>query len=218
MKKVFKAIGKYLRETPPHVIVLAVALLLLIGAVITASTVLGKYTVDTRIYGTFEVSTRLAERFALQEHRAVQGEDGSYTLHPTDLVTTNTYQLIPGLTIPKDPYIAIVDKTSIPAYIYVEVLPTLVSPSVSYGINTMYWTQLTGVTGPHGGQVYSYAAGLVDNNSTGLGNIPILAGNSFSLPPTPITGADECLTFYGYLIEPTSASATATATFTGTFH
>ena len=212
-----KAIGNYLRTTPPHVILIAAALLLLIGVAITASTVFGKYTTEDRIYGTFKVSSRLASRFALQEHEAVQGEDGAYTLDTNSLVTTNVYKLIPGLTIPKDPFISIEDKTSIPAYIYVEVVPASVSPSVNYSVDATVWQELSGVTGPHGGQVYTYRAGLVDDQSSGLDHIPILTSNSFSLPPLPITGTRETLTFYGYLIEPTTASATAAATFTGTF-
>ncbi len=216
MKKVFKAIGNYLRSTPPHVIIIAAALLLLIAAVITTNAVLGKYVTETRVVGSFQVSSRLADRFALQEHAAVQGEDGSYTLHSTNLVTTNTYQLIPGLTIPKDPFISVTNKTSISAYIYLEVIDSSVSPAVSYSVNSSVWTPLTGVTGPHGGDVYVYSAGLVNDHSSGLDHIPILTGNSFTLPPTPITGAREVLMFYGYMIEPTSASATAEATFTGT--
>ena len=216
MKKVFKAIGNYVRSTPLHVILIAAAVLLLAAVVITGNTVLGKYITEDAVHGTFTVSKRLASRFALQEHKAVQGEDGSYTLDET-LVTTNTYQLIPGLTIPKDPYISITDKTSIPAYIYVEVVNSSVADAVDYDIDTTKWTLLDGVTGPHDGAVYTYYAGPVDNSTSGRGSIPILANNSFTLPPLPITGEREVLTFYGYLIEPTSDSATAAETFTGTY-
>ncbi len=216
MKKIFNAVGNFIKNTPIHVVLIAAALLLLIGTVLTMSTVLGKYTTQERMYGTFSVSNRLASRFALQEHEAVKGEDGSYTLHPTALVTENTYKLIPGLTIPKDPYISVENKTSIPAYIYFEVVEDNVSSSVSYSVNGTLWTLLSGVTGPNGGAVYTYSAGLVDSTSSGLDRIPILADNSFSLPPTPITGEAECLKFYGYMIEPTTSTATAEATFTGT--
>ncbi len=216
MKKVFKAIGNYVRSTPLHVILIAAAILLLVGVVITANTVLGKYVTEDHVVGTFTVSKRLAASFKLQEHTAVQGADGSYTLDET-LVTTNTYQLIPGLTIPKDPYISISGKTSIPAYIYVEVVNSSVVNTVDYDIDATKWTLLDGVTGPHDGAVYTYSAGLVDNSTSGLGSIPILANNSFTLPPLPITGEREVLTFYGYLIEPTSDSATAAETFTGTY-
>ena len=217
MKKVLKAIRNYLHSTPAHVYVIAAALLLLIATVVTAGVVFGKYTTEDRIYGTLEVSNRLATRFALQEHEAVQQENGSYALDSDSLVTTNTYELIPGLTIPKDPYISIENKTTIPAFLYVEVVPDSISPAVSYSVNTALWQLLTGVTGPHGGQVYTYYIGPVDDQTAGLSQIPILTGNSFSIPPLPITGTRECLTFYGYLIEQTSASATAAATFTGSY-
>ena len=216
MKKFFNAIGNFIRNTPMHVIIIAAALLLMIGTVITMSAVLGKYTTEERMYGTFSVSNRLASRFALQEHEAVQGEDGSYTLDMSSVVINNSYQLIPGLTIPKDPYISVENKTSVPAYIYFEVVEDNVSSSVSYSVNGTLWTLLSGVTGPNGGAVYTYSAGLVDDTSAGLDLIPILSDNSFSLPPTPITGEAECLKFYGYMIEPTTSTATAEATFTGT--
>ena len=153
MKKVLKSIRNYLRTTPVYVYLIAAALLLLIATVITANVVFGKYTTEDRIYGTVAVSNQLATRFALQEHQALQQEDGSYVLDADSLVTTNTYQLIPGLTIPKDPFISIENKTEIPAYLYVEVVPDSISPSVSYSVNTTLWQLLTGVTGPHGGQV-----------------------------------------------------------------
>ena len=218
MKKFFKAVGSYLRSTPPHVIIIGTALILLIAVVITASTVLGKYTTEDRVVGTFQVSNRLAARFALQEHKAIQGTDGSYTLHATELVKSNTYELIPGLTIPKDPYISVTDKTSIPAYIYLEVLSSSVSAEVTFSVNGTVWTLLDGVTGPHGGDVYTYSAGLVDETTSGLDRIPILTGDSFTLSRLPITtGSREVLTFYGYMIEPTTETATAASTFTGTY-
>lgn len=217
MKKVLHAIKQYFKTMPRHMKILLTAIVLLCLVTATANTVIGKYVFDKEVNGTFVANAKLADTFKLLEHQAVQGTDGSYTLNNGSVVNANTYQLIPGLTIPKDPYVAITGKTAIGAYLYLEVIEDSLSAQLTYAIDTTKWTLLSGVVGPHGGAVYTYAAGLIDNQSTGLDHIAILSGNSFTLTKTPITGSAEALKFCGYLIQPASGEATALAAFTGKF-
>ena len=216
MKKICQAFKRYFQTMPRHMKVLMAAILLFSLSILTMRAVIGKYVFTKATAGTFVAGAQLAESFRLQEHEAVQAEDGHYTLGSA-VVTTNTYKLIPGLTIPKDPYVSIIGKTDIDAYLYLEVIEDSLAAQLTYEIDDTTWTLLSGMTGPHGGALYTYAAGLVNDQSTGLDHIPVLKNNSFSLTPIPVTGSTEALKFCGFLVEPTGAEATAAAAFTGKF-
>ena len=217
MKKVGHAIRQYFKTMPRHTKILLAALVLFCLLMATAQLVLGKYVFGKTVNGSFVTNAKLADTFQLLEHQAVQNTDGSYSLSGSTLVTTNTYQLIPGLTIPKDPYVAITGKTALGAYLYLEVVEDSLSAQLTYAIDTTNWTLLTGAVGPHGGTVYTYAAGLIDDNSTGIDHINILSGSAFTLSRTPVTGSAEALKFCGYLIQPEAGETTAAAAFTGKF-
>ena len=151
----------------------------------------------------------------------MQGGDGSYTLDPNVTVTSNTYKLIPGLTIPKDPYITITGKTSVDAYLYLEVIEVNKAVQLSYTIDSGYWTPVDGIAGPHGGSVYYYNRTpgngyKINDQTTGLSAIPILTSDSFRLGKLPITGSTESLKFCGYLVQAISGDSVTTA-FQGKF-
>ena len=106
----------------------------------------------------------LAEDVILQEHKAERNLDGSYSL--TDQIATadpngnyNSYALLPGLDIPKDPYITIMKKTPIEAYLFVEVVEKgdvgTDGKVITYAMDSS-WLKLNGVTGKHNGTVYVY--------------------------------------------------------------
>ncbi len=213
MKKAFSAVKKYLAAMPKNAKLLLAAALLLCAVGLTGRVAVGKYISGKVTQGDLYIGSQLATSFKLLEHEAVQQTDGSYTLGAAE-VTSNTYKLIPGLTIPKDPYISIVGKTPVSAYLYLEVIEQDIG--FDYTVDSAYWTSL-GVTGPHGGAVYAYTGGLIDDTSAGLDRIPILAGNSFTLGSTPVTGGTEALRFCGFLVQPTDTETTAAAAFNGKF-
>ena len=107
--------------------------------------------------------------FTLQEHEVTQAADGTYTkgtnLLPTDTKAGNSYNLLPGTEVPKDPFITLKGKTAAPAYLYLEVVgtdnftayddATKAGSDVTYAL-TDKWEELTGVTGANGGKVYVY--------------------------------------------------------------
>lgn len=102
--------------------------------------VAGKYIKTISMNGSVTFTVNLASNMVLQEHEAARQNDGSYTL-TANTVNSNTYVLIPGVDIPKDPYIIIQGKTKIPAYLYIEIESTLDAP-VKYSVDTTNWTLL----------------------------------------------------------------------------
>ena len=156
------------------------------------------------VVNTFTATSQLVNGdFTLKEHIAAKQNDGSYTL--TDALTNNTvtgnhYDVLPRTDLPKDPYITIIGKTNAPAYLYVEVVDGL--PSGMHYNMASCWTRLEGVTGNNGGVIYVYNNGTpIDENSTGLENIAIIAGNTIKVDDVPglAEGQKVSLSFYAYL-------------------
>ena len=149
-----------------RLVVLSLLVVLLIGLIGVAS---GKYTTTISHRGKITFSASLAESVTIQE-------------------TTGTeYLLIPGHDITKDPKIVITGKTTIPAYLFVEVVNTLDAP-VTYGMAS-HWTELEGVTGPDGGKVYYYNTVLTNTNVPG--SIGILNGNTVTVGQYLLSQSDD---------------------------
>ena len=178
-----------------------------------------KYIKDIPFTGNVTFKAELAEKFTLTETQAVRQTDGSYILSG-EQVTQNTYILMPGVDVPKDPKITITGKTTVPAYLYVEVCPDLpATDTVTYGIMP-HWKAL-GIKGPHGGDVYVYAYPdgtviILDGTVKDL-TIRILDKDTLYVSDQLDRGTTATMTFYGYLAQQVSAYANATETFTANF-
>ena len=141
--------------------ILVVALLsVLIGSAI------GKYVTTVPVPGKVTFHANLGT-ITLQEHAVVRNPDGSYSL-TEDIATAdkngnfNAYSLLPGVDIPKDPFVKIENKSPIEAYVFVEVVDTLAETKngttytpITYTVSSD-WLKLEGVTGKNGGAVYVY--------------------------------------------------------------
>lgn len=157
---------------------------------------------------------KLAAGLELKEHGIDTNADGSYKLNTTE-VTTNKYEVLPGVDLPKDPFVRIADKTNAPAYLYVEVVDGL-DANMTYKL-TSEWTLLSGVTGANGGAVYVYKNGEILTKTTApTGNIYILEDNKITvgdnveaLSEEGDTGVD--LVFYGYLAQASAGNNAAAA-------
>ena len=143
---------------------LTVLTLLLIALVGYAS---GKYSQTVSFDATVTFTAYLADSITLQEHEAQKQNDGSYMLCG-NVVVSNTYTLIPGLDIPKDPYITIVNKTPVSAYLFLEVVDTLDAVDgnkpVTYEM-AEGWSLIAGLKGAHDGDVYIYTCLLYTSPS-----------------------------------------------------
>lgn len=194
---------------------------LLVAAILVALLIIGlvsfagaKYATVITMQGKITFSARLADLVKLEEHKAEQLSDGSYTLG-TETVTANSYDLIPGLDIPKDPYITITGKTPIEAFLFVEVVNTPGEKIISYKMDAK-WKAVTDVTAKHGGTVYLYTRdgtetailtdALTKDKENKTVTIPILADNTVKVSqhlPDALAQNQDTLTFYVYLIEKT---------------
>lgn len=162
-----------------------------------------KYIANRQVEGSVTISAQLGT-IALQEHKAVRQADGSYKLTQNP-VTTNTYILMPGVDVPKDPYVVISDKTPIEAYVYIKVESTLPN-TVAYSLEG-HWKPVTGCTG-----VYVYAPGGTPKAVTENGTIQILTNDTLTVSQK-YSGSDWVeLNFTAYLYQ-TAAGDTPEAVY-----
>ncbi len=183
----------------------------------TVGVVYAKYIKSVDFSGNVTISAELVGDIELFEHKAVRVSDGGYTLGE-DEVTTNSYILMPGVDVPKDPQIRITNKTAIDAYLYVEVVDSLGSNGVSYAIDETIWT-LLGIKGKNGGDLYVYYTDLDETfNGNGTGTINILEGNLITVSDNYNRESEGItLTFHAYMAE-TIGSESAEDVFTSTFN
>ena len=191
-----------------YIVMLALVLLCASGVGVT----LAKYIYAKSFKGTVTFTTTLAEDIQLKEHQAQRKTNGSYEL--TDVVVTeNTYLAMPGVDIPKDPYFEIRNKSSVDAYLFVEVVEDGTKPnSVSYELSGD-WAKLDGAKAKHGGAVYVYTGGgstaLPLDEDFGNATVKILKDDIIYVSETMEAFSEFQLEFYGYMIQ---SEGTASAT------
>ena len=210
--------GKYCSVKPPRkrknnrIWISAVCVLLAVF-VITTGAVFAKYKQSVPLQGTLTVSAgQLANVFTLQEHKAVRS-NGTYTLDNTQTVTSNTYQALPGVAIPKDPHFTLSNKSKVPAYLYVEVIDNLGASCLSYSLASD-WLDID-ITGQSGGKVYVYTGGtgsakLLDENFN-VSTIYILQYNQVTVGKGSTSGFNVSLSFHGYLAQASAGTDAKTA-------
>lgn len=150
----------------------------------------------------------LDESLAVKKMETVNGEPvflGQYELNTTAArVTSNSYDVLPGAVLPKDPAVTITQKTSVPAYLYVEIVDGTTGGIFSWTIADN-WTKLDGVTGKNGGTVYVYNT-VLTNTSCPTGSIPVLKDNKVTVANADdlqLGDAGKTISFYGYLAQAT---------------
>lgn len=203
-----------------RLLVVILLLALLIGMIGLAS---AKYTQTISIEGKITFSARLADSIAVQEHEAVRQTDGSYQLNnaaTASHVTKNSYVLIPGLDIPKDPHIVISGKTPIEAYLYIEIVDKLDTVTIDgksvklidYSVENC-WKESAAFAAKHGGKVYVYTGDDDEPDkliATPQTPIYILAGNKVTVSQyvkshnITADSDQDTLSFYAYLVETVS--------------
>jgi len=199
---------------------ISLLLVLLTATAIIAGTVAAKYITEKRMPGSIKVSVELAKDIVMFEHEVTRTDDGNYVTGATE-VTGNTYKLMPGVDIPKDPTVRIIGYTGLPAYVYVEVVgePT---KNVSFAIDDG-WAPLmdgeTQVKGPKGGKVYyrvlKAAEGETYPNDV---DINVLNGKQVTVSQWVERNTDLKIEFYAYVAEKTGNdnAKTVFANFAGT--
>lgn len=95
----------------------------------------------------------------LYEHLAKQNTDGTYSLDKTaDTVTSNTYTVMPGVNLPKDPTVEVTAANG-PYYLFVEVTKgdqvgnNDTTKALNYTVDGSHWVALK----IEGKEVYAYS-------------------------------------------------------------
>ena len=177
-----------------------------------------KYIREFNFSGNVTISADLADTFTLLEHEVTQNSDGSYNVNE-QTVTENTYYVLPGINIPKDPTITIEGKTSIPSYLFIEVVDNLDHNVITFDIDDSHWQVVQGAEPLNGGTVYVFtidgtpavlddktndelikSIGIIKDNTLNVTSIAKDAnGNDIDFYSSPVTVDD--LNFYGYLVQ-----------------
>lgn len=169
-----------------------------------------KYIKDVPYTGNVTFKANLAKNFTLIETEAERQTDGTYSLTESE-TSENSYTLMPGVDVPKNPMVKIEGKTAVPAYLYVEVCSNL-PDTVTYAI-VSHWTDL-GITGPHGGKVYVYTS-VLDGTVKDL-TLPIIDEEILHVSDKLSHTTTATMTFYGYMAQQVSGRDEK-ATFTANF-
>lgn len=151
------------------------------------------------------------EGFFLKEVKVEANDKLEYSFVEGVEVDKNEYKAQPSTDLPKDPYVRIVGKTAVPAYLYVEVVDGLSGSGLGYTMASC-WTKLDGVTGStYGGQIYVYNNGELVTDSTDLSQIHLLDGNKITVGDSVTIDSEIALSFYGYLAQATAGADAAAA-------
>lgn len=147
---------------------------------------------------------KLADSLKLSEHKVQKQQDGSYVL-TAETTQTNSYEVMPGMTLPKDPTITVEGKTAAAAYLYVEVVSDL-DANYTWTMDDA-WLELTGVTGAKGGKVYVYAgatgAAMILNDTNVPASIPVIEDNKIVVAQDAqdLNTSAFNLKFYAYMAQ-----------------
>ena len=210
-----------------YILIFSLAALLVVAIAIGLSQ--AKYKTEKQMQGKIKFTATLYETIKIQEHPATRSDNGSYTVDKgATPVQEQEYTFMPGVDLPKDPFITVSGKTNIPAWLYVEVVPggiEKVGPdgskvdNVTFTVDPEHWIKLDGVAGEHeGGQLYAYKTTITTaDTQTGSGeNIKlhefyILAedenGNTLTVSQYATRDDKVTLDFYAYICQAVTDSA-----------
>lgn len=100
--------------------VTALVFVLVIALAAAAGMVTAKYFGEKDVKGSVGLKADLAESITVYEHVANRQTDGSYELDSSAITEEGqTYMLMPGVDIKKDPTVRVTGYTGVPAYLFV---------------------------------------------------------------------------------------------------
>jgi len=203
----------------PKGLVLVLALALIVGAAI-GGTIAWLSAQTDAVVNTMAVAELFKEpesQFTLWEHKAVDDdEDGQYELS-TEKVKANSYVILPGVDIPKDPTVDVVELKA-NAYLYIKVEDNLAA-GMSYSIDSANWEPLTGYNG-----IWVYKGEKATNHviQASVDNklnftATILTDNEIVVSRDYNATANSNITFTAYMAQATGNGTNAAQAWTNTF-
>ena len=211
----------FIKNNKLTVLILALALIgIMILSVVGG--LLAKYITERRLTGKISISGQLAESVDIFEHTVVRGKDGTYTFKSQteeDEIKQNSYVLMPGVDVAKDPFVKVIKFSGVESWLYVEVVESQDFPTtVTYEIEAG-WEKVTGITGPNGGTVYAKAikTGMTDDkvvfttesNETVTVRAYVLKNNQLIVSDQLDRDTNASLTFNAFIVQRSASDSTA---------
>lgn len=204
--------------TKKKVILSICALVLVCVISISGTLAYLKVTTQTPVVNTFVAAgggslLEATGSFVLDESKANK-VGNVYELDTATRVTENSYEVLPGASVPKDPTITVTGKNDVAAYLYVEIVDG--TSNIDWDV-TGDWTRLDGVTGNYDGAVYVYKDMLANPTNVEGGatyTITVLEGDKVTIGNADDLGLGDgkTMTFYAYLAQAVIDDAVADAT------
>lgn len=170
---------------------------------VVALSVAGTYaylTAQTKQVTNTFTAAGLASKFTLDESRAHQQPDGSYTLDVADRVQENTYSVVPKVNLAKDPTVHVTLEKNVGAYVFLAVDNNL-GNGLTAKIDDSVWKELgTTYTDAKGVEWTMYYKQLEGSATPAQVDINVLAGQQIVVGDTV---ADDCgnIVFNAYLTQ-----------------
>lgn len=141
----------------------------------------------------------LASEFSLDESRAHQQPDGSYTLDAADRVQENTYSVVPKVNLAKDPTVHVMLEKNVGAYVFLAVDNNL-GDGLTATIDDTQWTALNKTYTANGAEWTIYYKQLAGSATPAQVDINVLANQQIVVGDTV---AAECgnIVFNAYLTQ-----------------
>lgn len=169
---------------------------------VVALSVAGTYaylTAQTKQVTNTFTAAGLASKFTLDESKATQKTDGSYTLDVNDRVQENTYSVVPKVNLAKDPTVHVTLEKNVGAYVFLAVDNNL-GDGLTATIDSV-WTELgTTYTDAQGVEWTMYYKQLEGSATPAQVDINVLAGQQIVVGDTV---AENCgnIVFNAYLTQ-----------------
>ena len=188
---------------------------LLVAVLVLASMVCGtayaKYVKQETFTGTLTLTAQLGS-ITVVESKAERQSDGSYKLNTSEKVKANSYDLLPGLDIPKDPTVSVDKESAVPAYVFLEVKGG--TAAISFTMDPVW--KAVDAAGIHGGRVYVYAPGGNPAVVTGdIAAINIIEGQIVTVSQK-VGGSSTEILFYAEMRQITAAGQDPAAVYGST--
>lgn len=141
----------------------------------------------------------LASKFTLDESKATQKTDGSYTLDVNDRVQENTYSVVPKVNLAKDPTVHVTLEKNVGAYVFLAVDNNL-GDGLTATIDDTQWTALNKTYTANGAEWTIYYKQLAGSATPAQVDINVLANQQIVVGDTV---AENCgnIVFNAYLTQ-----------------
>ena len=199
--------GKYAKKTGVsggNILYWSVGILLVLTMLSTSLVggLFAKYVISDGFYDSARVASSGIGKLELWEHKAEETgvNSGIYELRTEDApVTGNNYaKVLPGVDIPKDPFIELELKNAEVSYeLYVKITESNIPETVTYKL-TSDWELADDSAADNGVYVYKYE-GTIDPNFNG--KIKILKDDMLYISEHYVANGKFSLTFSAYLMQ-----------------